>query len=143
MEVYLTTSSPTPCLFPQLSDMPLEVRASPHPPASASDATDSKDASAAQDESASASAAGAAISAADANAATGGKFFFPTELRLHPGLCLPAELCEKMLDAMQREGFDFADENAGVFADACRSRLRTVSLRGCSITDMGMEHLLK
>ena len=66
-----------------------------------------------------------------------------TELRLHPGVCLPAELCEKMVDAMQREGFDFRDENAGVFADADRARLRNVAVRGCSITDRGMEILLR
>ena len=44
---------------------------------------------------------------------------------------------------MQREGFDFRDENAGVFADADRARLRNVAVRGCSITDRGMEILLR
>ena len=61
---------------------------------------------------------------------------------LHPGLRLPAEICEKLFSTLHEEGLDLEDDFALAFGDPSISRIRSVDLSGSSVTDRGLKCLL-
>ncbi|CAB4057133.1 ZYG11 [Lepeophtheirus salmonis] len=63
--------------------------------------------------------------------------------RLHPGIHLPAVICEKFFSIAQEEGIDVNDAFINVFADTESTPLRSVSINGSSITNNGLDMLLK
>ncbi len=78
-----------------------------------------------------------------AAAPTNGGVGKTTQLALLPDLHLPTEICEKFFDMLQEEGLDVEDMTASAFSDTNTSRLRSVSVRGTSITDDGLLCLLR
>ena len=61
---------------------------------------------------------------------------------LHPGLRLPAEICEKLFSTLHEEGLDLEDDFALAFGDPSISRIRSVDLSSSSVTDRGLKCLL-
>ena len=64
-------------------------------------------------------------------------------ITLLPDLYLPADICDKIFKMIVEEGLDIDDHIAGVFSDTTRSRLRSVNVRDCSLTDVGLTCLLR
>lgn len=64
------------------------------------------------------------------------------EYRLKDGLALPSEICEKMLQIYQSDGYDIDDRIVCMFENLNMTRLRRVHLRNSSITDLGLCILL-
>ncbi|TRY64313.1 hypothetical protein TCAL_04628 [Tigriopus californicus] len=67
----------------------------------------------------------------------------PIIFTLLPDLHLPTEICEKLFATLHEEGLDIEDCTAGIFADVTSCRLRRVNVRCSSITDHGLEYLLR
>lgn len=67
----------------------------------------------------------------------------PIIFTLLPDLHLPTEICEKLFATLHEEGLDIEDCTAGIFADVNSCRLRRVNVRCSSITDHGLEYLLR
>lgn len=62
---------------------------------------------------------------------------------LHDGLALPSEICEPFIETYQNNGGEIFDCFAHLFEDVTKTNLRSVHIRNSSITDDGLEHLLR
>lgn len=63
--------------------------------------------------------------------------------RLHEGLALPSEICEPFIETYQNNGGEIFDCFAHLFEDVTKTNLRSVHIRNSSITDNGLEYLLR
>ncbi len=63
-------------------------------------------------------------------------------VKLRSDLHLPPVVCDKLFSMLHHEGLDVSDETAAIFADTDAARLRNISVRGSSISDKGLSHLL-
>lgn len=64
-------------------------------------------------------------------------------LCLEPGMMLPKEICEALIEEYQRLGYSIDDKFANIFADNGRTTLQKVTIWNSSITDDGIENILK
>lgn len=62
---------------------------------------------------------------------------------LHDGLALPSEICEPFIETYQNNGGEIFDCFAHLFEDVTKTNLRSVHIRNSSITDDGLEYLLR
>ncbi|XP_050432826.1 protein zer-1 homolog [Adelges cooleyi] len=62
---------------------------------------------------------------------------------LHEGLALPSEICEPFIETYQNNGNEIYDCFAHLFEDVTKTNLRSVHIRNSSITDDGLEYLLR
>jgi len=62
---------------------------------------------------------------------------------LHEGLALPSEICEPFIETYQNNGGEIFDCFAHLFEDVTKTNLRSVHIRNSSITDDGLEYLLR
>ncbi|VVC39427.1 Hypothetical protein CINCED_3A020042 [Cinara cedri] len=67
----------------------------------------------------------------------------PAGYTLHEGLALPSEICEPFIEAYQNNGGEIFDCFAHLFEDVTKTNLRSVNIRNSSITDDGLEYLLR
>lgn len=67
----------------------------------------------------------------------------PEGYTLHEGLALPSEICEPFIEAYQNHGGAIFDCFAHLFEDVTKTNLRSVHIRNSSITDDGLEYLLR
>lgn len=67
----------------------------------------------------------------------------PEGYTLHEGLALPSEICEPFIEAYQNYGGAIFDCFAHLFEDVTKTNLRSVHIRNSSITDDGLEYLLR
>lgn len=67
----------------------------------------------------------------------------PEGYTLHEGLALPSEICEPFIETYQNNGEEILDCFTYLFEDVTKTNLRSVHIRNSSITDDGLEYLLR
>jgi Zyg-11 family protein len=68
----------------------------------------------------------------------------PEAYTLHEKLILPEQICDKLIEMYQSNGFEFSDNFAHLFKDTTRTRLSSVHLNNSKlVTDVGLEYLLR
>lgn len=66
----------------------------------------------------------------------------PEGYTLYEGLALPSEICEPFIETYQNNG-EFFDGFAHLFEDVTKTNLISVHIRNSSITDDGLEYVLR
>lgn len=64
-------------------------------------------------------------------------------LCLEPGMMLPKEICEALIEEYQRLGYSVDDKFANIFDDNGRTTLHKVTIWNSSITDEGLKKILE
>lgn len=67
----------------------------------------------------------------------------PEGYTLHEGLALPSEICEPFIETYQNNGGEIFDCFTHLFEDVTKTNLRSINIRNSSISDDGLEKLLR
>lgn len=67
----------------------------------------------------------------------------PEGYTLHDGVALPSEICEPFIETYQNNGGEIFDCFAHLFEDVTKTNLRSIHIRNSSISDDGLECLLR